>query len=160
MTLFIENGVPVAEIAAHLKRKPDDVAAELRSLDATIGEDWAGRSAVSPSDARLVASDDARREREREKAEMTARIATEDWVKRRVERVNAAYVEAVREQHRAGKGGGEAMQAAREVANEAGRRYELTVPRPAPERENLAFVSEEEAAQKGVASRIKEMIKR
>lgn len=161
MSMIFEGAtVTIDEIAKVMRAKPDAVAAEAKTLGLHVGEDWAGRPAVSPVDARALASDDARREREREKAAMSTRVACEEWVRRRVEHVNAAYSEAVREAHRAGKGGGSAQQGAREVANEAGRHYERTVPRPDPKAEHLAFIGEEEAAQKGVGSRFREMIKR
>ncbi len=128
---FIEGmTVTLAELAKHLKTTVDKVAAEANDLGPFIGEDWAGKSAVSAVDARALASGEARRAKDHDEAWRRHIDATERWEKGRENARAMAAQQAHDAAMRAGRGSPYAAHEAQQAGSDAARRFEQTNPQP------------------------------
>jgi hypothetical protein len=121
--------VTVAEVAAATGRKPAEVEAEAKELNLTVRPDWMNRPSLTVADARGLATGEARRNFEHDRAWAQHQRDTKAWV----EGHSRAIAEAAqKERAKAGtRGSGAASQAARDAALEAGVQYEKRNPRPA-----------------------------
>lgn len=145
MKFFEDASVPVEEIAKVLRRRPDAVEAEARELNMTVGQDWAGRPAVSPVEARALVTGDGRRLAERQSQWMKHQRSTAEWESARTQVVAAAQRVAYDGAVRSGKGAAEAHSFGLAAGREAGAAYERTTPRPSfdgTETTNLMYVTE------------------
>jgi hypothetical protein len=121
--------VTVAEVAAASGRKAADVEREAGELGLVVKADWSGRPALSVDDARALASGDARRTLEHERAWEAHRVATKAWTEGRTKVI---YGAAAKVRARVGnEGAGSVSAEAQRAATEAAEHYERSVPRPA-----------------------------
>ena len=139
--------VTVAEVAAAMGRKPEQVEAEAQLLGLTIRPDWANRPALSVDEARALASGQARVDHDHQIGWQAHLAECKAW---RAARDQAARDAARKIRDQAGRGvsAGIVVAEAGRAATEVAKHYERTVPRPrfngttaAP----LEFVTREEA---------------
>lgn len=134
--------VPLTEVAKVTGRTVIKVRSECTELGMSIRDDWAGRPAISESDARSLVSGTARRAQEQTRAMGDHLRAVEDRTRARDAAVKAgADAAEERQMRRAMRRGslpsadgplspGEIAAARREGATHAGAPYERRNPRP------------------------------
>jgi hypothetical protein len=128
---FITKAAPIAEIAAVTKRKAADIEAEAISLGFYIGVDWAGRPAISTSEARSIVTGDARRDREHDAAFAAHIAACAAWTRGRDKAVRDAHADHLAAPRKGRTASDPIVQGnAKEAARDAGRAYELDTPIP------------------------------
>lgn len=127
---FIEGSVTVKEIATLNKRTTVEVEDECRELGLFIGTDWAGRPAVSESDAHQIVSGEARRTREDARAWSSHLRSCEAWVAGRDEAVRGAASAHTAASAAQGRFDPDADSRARAAGVAAGREFEESTPPP------------------------------
>ncbi len=130
MTTFIETGVPLADIAKTMKTTVARIEAEARDLDVFIGQDWAGRPAVSVAEAATLVSGTARRDRDHDTAWREHLARSEAWEAAREGLRAGAFQEAHDVALRKGRGAPAAASVGHEAAREAVRDFERRTPPP------------------------------
>lgn len=156
---LIENAVPLADVAKVLKSTPGKVETEARALQLTVGEDWAGRAAVSQTDARELTSGAARRRQNHDERWAEHLLAAREWEAARERAVQAAaqpaYASAKREQ----LGDPEANSRAQQAGIAAGRAFEASNPPPTLDGHTVAQRRfSDPSGLRRVAQRIKEVV--
>lgn len=134
--------IPLAEVAKETRRSALKVHAELEDLGMFIRDDWAGRPAISESDARAFVSGTARRAQEHSRALSAHLHAVEEWTRGRDAAAKTGSDAAQEKETRRAMRGfrlpgadgplspGEIAAARREGAMHAGAQYERRNPRP------------------------------
>ncbi|SNT63421.1 hypothetical protein SAMN05443665_11066 [Actinomadura meyerae] len=129
-----EQMISIEEIATVQGRKPAQVREEARGLGMWIGEDWAGREAVTVTDARALVSGDARRRAEQGAAWKAFQGEVKAWQDGRAAATQAAADEAEqkirRTRRRVDISLGEVQEARRLAHLHAGAQWERRHPRP------------------------------
>lgn len=129
MTMTVENGVPLTELARVMKATVTEVEAECRALGVFVGSDWAQRPAVLERDAARLVDGSERRQQAHDRAWRDHLAATEAWERDGNTAQQAAHDAA----WRAGggpRGGQAATQAGREAAAAAVDKFERQRPLP------------------------------
>jgi hypothetical protein len=159
MTL-IENSVPLAELAKVMRTTTDKLEAEAVALSMYVGEDWAGRPAVSARDAYGLRSGAARRAADDASRWEQHRRDVDAWELAREEVVTAAGQAAYDKAVRQGDGSPKAYEASQEASVAAGRAYESNNPPPSVDGQSMATrrFQQESGVFRRVAERIKESV--
>jgi hypothetical protein len=129
MTMTVEGGVPLAELARVMKATVPEVEAECRALSVFVGTDWAGRPAVLERDASRLVDGSERRDQEHRREWLAHLAQSEQWTRDRDAVQQSAHDAAWRE---AGgpRGGQFASEAGRQAARTAAEAFERTHPVP------------------------------
>src|SRR4051794_21977538 len=113
--VFIENAIPVVDVARAAKLTVAETEAEAARLQIFIGENWAGKRAMSEVDAHGLVSGATRREQD-QRTEWNAHLAlSEQWEKDRAAAGSTAARQARRVAHSKGLGDPVAASAAHEA---------------------------------------------
>lgn len=140
--------IAIVDIAAHLRRKPDAVRADLERLSVFIGTDWRGLPAVSEAEAADFVAGRLQERAEHAERQRLHAAEVKRWTQGRERAIREAY-EAAAEPLRRVHGDPKAAAAGSAAAREAGRRYELDNPRPSkygsPKAVKHIFLTDEEA---------------
>lgn len=129
MSTFIEQGIALAAVAEATKMPAVKVEAEAQQLGLFVGQDWAGRPALSEWDAHMLVSGVARRQQESDRLWLQHREDTARWEAER----RAAYLQAHAEAFREAGGamaGRRADVAAEAAGDQAVARWEKRSPAP------------------------------
>ncbi|MBA3718679.1 MAG: hypothetical protein H0W95_00060 [Nocardioidaceae bacterium] len=153
MTTLIESGIALDAIAKATKIAVAKVEADARELDMFVGCDWAGRSALSVTDAARMVSGDARREHDHAKAHRRWRASSEAWEVQRESVRQQAYNDRFDTARRRGIGDPQAAHEAAQVAGAAATEFESTTPPP-------TFGGVEPSRLSQVKTRVKESVLR
>ena len=125
-----DSTVTIAEVAAAMGRKPEQVEAEAAELGMPVKPDWAGRRSLTVDDARGLASGEARRNLEHNRGWQAHLQACKLWREGRDRAIREA-AKKVRAMARRGVPQSGALAAdAQLAATDAAKHYERTVPRP------------------------------
>jgi len=139
--VLIENAVPLAEVARVMKRPLAQLKSDTAELQMFVGEDWAGREALSQADAAGLVSGAARRERDERAAWLDHVRRTEQWETDREQTRRDAAQAAYRVAVAHGAGDPAAAVAARDAGVQAAEEFEQSHPAPelngAPTARNL-----------------------
>lgn len=127
---FIENAVPIKDVAAATKKTVAEVETEAVALAMFVGRDWCGRPAIAEVDAESLVSGNARRALEDAQSWRTHLDTCAAWTADRDEAVSAVQAAHTAASAAQGRFGPDADSRAREAGVEAGRRYESTTPPP------------------------------
>lgn len=126
---YIENAVPVEEIAQALRSKPATVEADARTFGLWVGVDWAGRPAVSDADAHGLVSGRARANHEQAVRQADLQRRAAEWVAERSAVNEAAWSDAYKAAVSRGTSAGDARAKAVMVGWDAGHAFERKLPR-------------------------------
>jgi len=130
MTTLIEAAVTLADVAKVTKSPVAQVEADCRELSLFIGADWAGRSALSVTDAAALVSGSARRGADHAAAHARWRADTEAWEAAREAERRRAFTDHFDAARRRGTGDPAAASAAAQAASAAIVDYEKSTPAP------------------------------
>lgn len=127
---MIENAVPIADVARVMKLPVADVRDSCRDLQLFVGQDWAGRPAVSVQDAAGLVSGDLVRDKAYREAWDAHQRATSDWEAARETARQNGYRNAWLAAKSRGAGDPEAGSEGRLAGAEAAEGFELANPAP------------------------------
>ncbi len=130
MNTLIESAVTLADVAKALRSTATAVEADARELDMFIGADWAGRSALSVTDAARMVSGDARRDHDHAAAHARWRADTEAWEAAREAERRTTYNDRFDAARRRGVGDPQASSEAAGAASAAVVSFERATPAP------------------------------
>ncbi len=129
MTL-IENAVTLADIAKATKSTVAKVEADCHELSLFVGCNWAGKPAISVTDAASLVSGAARRDADHAAAHGHWRAAGEAWELQREQVRQQAYTDHFDTARRRGVGDPAASSEAAQVASAAVEGFEKSTPAP------------------------------
>ncbi len=127
---LIENAVTLADIAKVIKSPGAQVEADALELSLYVGHDWAGRPAISVTDAAGLVSGAARRDRDHTARWQAHTAASEGWELQREQVRSTAFEDAYEASLRQGRGAPAAAAAGHEAAREVVRDFERKTPPP------------------------------
>jgi hypothetical protein len=122
--------VTLGDLVQVTKLQPLELEGEIHQLGLFVGVNWAGRDAVSVTDAHALVTGSARRALEREQAWRRHQDATEAWEASRQHARRSAFDLAYNDALRRGVGNAAAQDPAQEAARQAVERFEAKNPPP------------------------------